>query len=96
MVVVFCLFVFPHLLYSYEVAWLRTKPKCNYTSNTYFCTLITKFVKQVEDRTWEIYMPAKQKWDRSHIKLINPVILQNYQHQLCLVSLLVTGNKKRN
>lgn len=44
-------------------------------------------------------MPTKQKWDRPHIKPINPVIFQNYQYQLCLVSLLVMGknsNEKKS
>lgn len=89
---------FLQLLSSYGEVGLRTKPKCNYTFMTYFNTLINKFVKQVVEVMWEIYLPTKQIWDRHNIKRINLAISQNYQHQPCLFSLLIAeknSNEKK-
>lgn len=87
---------FLQLLYSYEETDLRTKLKCNYTFITYFSTLINKSVIQVEEGMLEIYLPSKQKWDRHNITSIQLAIFQNYQHQPCLFSLLVTEQKNGN
>lgn len=37
-----------------------------------------KYIKEVEEGTWEIHMSTKQKWDRHNIKLINLAIFQTY------------------